>query len=237
MNYKQIKPKKIYEEVAEAILESIKEGAIKPGEKLNSVQQLSEDFNVGRSAIREALSALRAMGMIEMRQGEGTYVKKFDPNSIGGSLLSAVLMDREAIAHLLEVRKILEAGIAASAARNRTDEDLSKLKEILLEMKDTIGNEELGEKSDFNFHMGIAGASHNPMLMGLMNNVSEMMLNTMRETRRIWLYSKQTTSKRLYQEHVKIFEAISNKDEGLAQELMMNHLVKVEEVLMKYLKK
>ncbi|MTH53392.1 FCD domain-containing protein [Bacillus mangrovi] len=237
MTYKQIKPKKIYEEVAEAILDTIKKGEIKPGEKLNSVQQLAEDFHVGRSAIREALSALRAMGIIEMRQGEGTYVKEFDPHSISGSLFSSILMNRESIAHLLEVRKILEAGIAASAAKNRTEEDIEELNRILLEMKGTIGNEELGEKADFDFHMAIARASRNPMLMGLMNNVSEMMLNTMRETRRIWLYSKQTTSKRLYQEHVKIFEAISAKDEAKAQELMMNHLANVEEVLMKYLKK
>ena len=62
------KTKKIYEEVAEAIYEMIRTGQLKPGDKLDSVQQLAENFNVGRSAIREALSALKAMGLIEMRQ-------------------------------------------------------------------------------------------------------------------------------------------------------------------------
>lgn len=68
--YKQIKPKKIYEEVAEAILHMIQTGQLKPGDKLDSVQQLAENFQVGRAAIREALTALRAMGLIEMKQGK-----------------------------------------------------------------------------------------------------------------------------------------------------------------------
>ena len=82
MKYKKIKPKKIYEEVAEAIYEMIRSGQVKPGEKLDSVQQLAENFQVGRSAIREALTSLRAMGLVEMKQGEGTYVNEFETNQI-----------------------------------------------------------------------------------------------------------------------------------------------------------
>ena len=76
MEYKSIRPKKIYEEISDLILSMIREGTLKPGDKLLSVHQLAEQFGVGRSAVREALSAVRAMGLIEMRQGEGTYVKK-----------------------------------------------------------------------------------------------------------------------------------------------------------------
>lgn len=71
MKYKQIKTKKIYEEVAEALLESIKSGELEPGDKLDSVQALADSFQVSRSAVREALSALKAMGMVEMKQGKG----------------------------------------------------------------------------------------------------------------------------------------------------------------------
>lgn len=62
---------KIYEEVAEALLESIKSGELEPGDKLDSVQALADSFQVSRSAVREALSALKAMGMVEMKQGKG----------------------------------------------------------------------------------------------------------------------------------------------------------------------
>lgn len=81
MKYKQIKTKKIYEEIADALIESIRTGELLPGEKLDSVQALSENFQVSRSAVREALSALKAIGLIEMKQGEGTYVKQFDPEA------------------------------------------------------------------------------------------------------------------------------------------------------------
>ncbi|MDQ0243826.1 GntR family transcriptional repressor for pyruvate dehydrogenase complex [Bacillus fengqiuensis] len=235
MTYRQIKPKKIYEEVAEALLSMIKGGQLKPGDKLDSVQQLAENFQVGRSAIREALSALRAMGLVEMKQGEGTYVRQFDADFISLPVTAAVLMKKEDISHLLEVRKVLEVGTVGAAAEKRTMDDLQKMKEALDHMKEAAGNEELGEKADFNFHMAIAMASQNPLLVNLMNNVSEMMLETMRETRRLWLYSKQTSSERMYQEHMQIYEAIAEQNASKAQELMLNHLTAVEQVLMKYI--
>ncbi|MGO4886689.1 FadR/GntR family transcriptional regulator [Anaerobacillus sp. MEB173] len=235
MEYKKIRTKKIYEEVTESLIGMIKQGDFRPGDKLDSVQQLAENFQVGRSAIREALSALRAMGLVEMRQGEGTYIKEFDPQLLTLPVNAAFLMKLEDVRNLLEVRKILEVGAADTAARMRTDEDLESIEKTLNEMKKVAGNEELGEKADFEFHMAIAKASQNTLLMSLMNNVSEMMVITMRETRRLWLYSEQTTSERLYQEHKLIFEAVKKQDGPLAQQLMLDHLVEVEKVLMKYL--
>ena len=118
MKYKQIKPKKIYEEVADALLELIRSGELKPGDKLDSVQQLAESFSVGRSAIREALTSLRALGLIEMRQGEGTYVNEFSSEDLAFPLQSAILMNQQDVDHLLDVRKILEVGAVANAALN-----------------------------------------------------------------------------------------------------------------------
>lgn len=237
MKYKRIKPKKIYEEVTETILTMIKEGQIKPGEKLVSVEQLAENFQVGRSAIREALSALQAMGLVEMRQGEGTFVRQFDASLISLSLRSAVLMDKQDIQHLLEVRKILEAGAVIAAAEKRTEADLQKMKNVLLSMKDPHSEQdEWGENADLAFHLAIAGASHNPLLINLMRNVSEWMIETMRETRRVWMHSDQTTADQLYEEHQQIYDAIKIKDGNRAQQYLLQHLHHVEQVLKDYLK-
>jgi len=234
MQYKQIKPRKIYEEVAEAILDMIKKGDIKPGEKLDSVQQLAENFQVGRAAIREALSALRAMGLVEMKQGEGTFVKEFDPMTFTLPLSTAALMSMKDLEHLLEVRKILEVGAAFAAANKRTEQDINAMQFALNEMKSNLENEELGEKADWLFHIAVAAASQNPILISLMNNVSGMMVEAMRETRKIWLYSQQTTAERLYKEHEEIFYAIKEKDPNKAQNLMLKHITNVENVLRKY---
>ncbi|QOR66625.1 FadR family transcriptional regulator [Cytobacillus suaedae] len=236
MDYKRIKPKKIYEEVADAILLKIKEGEIQPGDKLSSVEQLAEKFQVGRSAIREALSALRAMGILDIRQGEGTYVKEFDSSMLSLPFSTAVLMRPDDLSHLLEIRKILEAGAAYAAAERRTDADLEKMKSALDRMQEGIGNEELGEKADFDFHIAIATASQNPLLVSLMNSVSEIMVETMKETRRLWLFGKQVTVEKLYKDHLGIFEAIKDQNTELAQQRILDHLNSVEDVLKKFIK-
>lgn len=234
MNYKKIKPKKIYEEVAEAIYEMIRSGQIKPGDKLDSVQQLAENFQVGRSAMREALTSLRALGLVDMKHGEGTYVKEFETDQISFPLSTAILMNKDDIVHLLEVRKIIEIGSAAAAANKRTSQHLASMERALEEMKGANGDEELGEKADLHFHLALAEASQNPLLMNLMNQVSGLMGEIMKETRRVWLFSKQTSLERLYDEHLAIYEAVKDKNEERARNFMLVHLENVDAILQKY---
>jgi GntR family transcriptional regulator, transcriptional repressor for pyruvate dehydrogenase complex len=234
LEYKQIKPKKIYEEVTEALHDMIRTGQLPPRSKLESVQQLAENFQVSRSAIREALSALKAMGLVEMKQGEGTYIKEFDAKQMTFPLSTAVLMDKKDVAHLLEVRKIIETGTAALAAKNRREEDLEAMAQALEEMKRVKGDEELGEKADFQFHLAVSAAAGNPLLSTLLGQVSELMIKTMKETRRLWLFSQQTTTENLVIEHAKIYHAILDKNEEKARMAMSEHLENVESLLKKY---
>ncbi|WP_286926858.1 MULTISPECIES: FadR/GntR family transcriptional regulator [Lysinibacillus] len=234
MELRKIKPKKIYEEVSEILYEKIRAGVLKPGDRLDSVEQLAEQLQVSRSAIREALSALKAMGLIEIKQGSGTFVKSIQPSQLDFPLSTAILTNKQDVAHLLEVRKIIEVGAAASAAIHRTDEDIQAMIQILDEMKRVQGDGELGEKVDFQFHAAISKASQNPMLATILDQVSGLMIETMKETRRIWLYSKKTTSEQLYDEHMQIFLAIKQQNEELAKHAMASHLSNVEKVLMQY---
>ncbi|GHH99171.1 FadR/GntR family transcriptional regulator [Neobacillus kokaensis] len=234
MIYKKIKPKKIYEEVTEEIHEMIRNGVFKPGEKLGSVHHLAENFQVGKAAIREALSALQAMGLVEMKQGEGTYIKEFDTNRLLFPLSTAILMNKNDIIHLLEVRKILEFGSVLAAANKRSEDDLLTIFSALEQMKKPLGIEKLGE-ADLCFHLSIAEASKNPILIQLMKEVAELMIETMKETRRIWVFSNKTTTEKLYLEHADIYHAILAKDSEKAQRCMMSHLEDVEKIIIKYL--
>ena len=209
----------------------IKNGTLKPGDKLLPVHQLAEQFQVGRSAVREALSALRAMGLIEMKQGEGTYVRNFDSSSLTKSLNNKLLMKKEDILNLLEVRKVLEVGAVRAAAAKRTEANLQNMKQWLDEMAKSIGDEKAGEKADFHFHMGIAESSHNNILLELMNHVSEMIAETIGESRRIILYGEQTTSERLLEEHQSIYDAVLGRSVELAQQAMLDHLTNVEHIV------
>ncbi|KOP80409.1 transcriptional regulator [Lysinibacillus sp. FJAT-14745] len=234
MELRKIKQKKIYEEVSEILYEKIRAGELKPGDRLDSVEQLAEQLQVSRSAIREALSALKAMGLIDIKQGSGTFVKSNQANPLDFPLSTAILTNKQDISHLLEVRKVIEVGAAASAAIHRTEEDIQSMMQILDEMKRVQGDGELGEKVDFQFHAAISTASQNPLLATILDQVSGLMIETMKETRRIWLYSKKTTSEKLYDEHLQIFLAIKQQNEELAKHAMASHLSNVEKVLMQY---
>ncbi|CEG34025.1 MULTISPECIES: FadR/GntR family transcriptional regulator [Peribacillus] len=237
MVYKKIKPKKIYEEVSDELYEMIRSGSLKPGEQLDSIQQLAENFQVGRPAIREALSALSSMGLIEIKQGEGTFVKTFDPAIMNHPLSAALLMDQDNIKHLLEVRKILESGTAEVAAKKRTEENLIELKDMLFNMDKVSDDEELSDKADISFHVAVANASQNELLITLMNHVSELMTEKMRDIRRVALYSEEMTLKQLYQQHVRIYDAIVAQDEDGARSAMLFHLQSVEESLDRVIQK
>ncbi|TKH03248.1 FadR family transcriptional regulator [Peribacillus simplex] len=237
MVYKKIKPKKIYEEVSDELYEMIRSGSLKPGEQLDSIQQLAENFQVGRPAIREALSALSSMGLIEIKQGEGTFVKTFDPAIMNHPLSAALLMDQDNIKHLLEVRKILESGTAEVAAKKRTEENLIELKDRLFDMERVSEDEELSDKADIAFHVAVANASQNELLITLMNHVSELMTEKMRDIRRVALYSEEMTLKQLYQQHVRIYDAILAQDEDGARSAMLFHLQSVEESLERVIQK
>ncbi|SOB99069.1 GntR family transcriptional regulator [Ureibacillus xyleni] len=234
MKFTKVKTKKKYEEVCEILHEKIRAGELKPGDRLDSVDYLAEQLQVSRSAVREALSALKAMGLIEIKQGSGTFVKEFPQQKLDFPLSTSILAHKENVPHLLELRKIIEVGTVVSAARNRTEEDIKHLKAILERMKTVQGDGELGEKVDFEFHMAIADASHNPLIPNLLDQVSGLTIDLMRETRRIWLFSKQTTSEQLYDEHMQIFLAIKQQNPELAELAMSSHLSNVEKILMQY---
>ncbi|EKF34153.1 FadR/GntR family transcriptional regulator [Bacillus xiamenensis] len=228
MKYKQIKTKKIYEEIADALVESIRTGELLPGEKLDSVQALSENFQVSRSAVREALSALKAIGLIEMKQGEGTYVKQFDPEQLAFCTSPAFLMKQQDIAQLFEVRAIIEAGAVKKAALLRTDEDLHRLRDALEQMKLAEAHQEMGEEADLTFHLALAKATKNGVLETLMSQVSTLLIEKMRETRKAVLFSKKASIRQLYKDHEQIYQAVMAKQPEEAERAMRTHLENVE---------
>jgi len=236
MEYKKIRKKKIYEEVADSLIEMIKTKQLNPGDKLDSVEKLATHFDVGRSAIREALSGLRSMGLLEMRQGEGTYVKAFDPSRFTLPVTTAFLMKKNDVKELYELRKILEVGTASLAANVYEKEDLIPIEKALIVMKNAKDNDELAASADTDFHMAIAVATHNQLLINLMSSVSDLLTESIRETRKVLLYS-QGRSEKLYLEHERIFHALKDRDSELARKYMHDHLEGVNQDLFKHIDK
>jgi GntR family transcriptional repressor for pyruvate dehydrogenase complex len=222
--------KKSYEIVADELQKMIEEGLLAPGTRLKTIDQLAEQYGVGKSTIREALSQLKARGLIESRQGAGTYVKS-NATAALHELPPLIVNNKKELMHLLQVRKIVETGCAELAALYHDEEDESNLRHIVNNMAISDDNEEMSRIYDIQFHMAIAKATKNPFLQKMMESVSDVMNKTIRDSRNLWIYSKDGSSKRLYQEHHEIVEAICARDAKKARRLLEKHLTRVEKSL------
>ncbi|WP_159887487.1 FadR/GntR family transcriptional regulator [Paenibacillus puerhi] len=237
MDIQKITTRKIYEVIADQIKEQITSGQLKPGDKLPSTKELSERFQAGRSTVREALSALKAMGLVEIHQGEGSYVRTIDSGDVDLPEWNSLLMSRETILDLIEARQALEIANAGIAAEKRTEHDLRRFEAILERMERHLGDEEEGERSDIEFHLTLAQATHNDILARMIDSISSHMQLAIRETRRLQMYGSRAVSEQLWKEHQAVYEAIRDGNPEAAREEMRRHLFHVERVLVTFLQK
>lgn len=232
MDFQQIRPQKIYEKIAEQIKEMIISGKLQPGEKLPSVNELSEQFQVGRSAVREALSALQAMGLIELKQGEGTFVRHISPSDILGTEYPSYLLEYKQLESMLEVRKIIESSAGELAAIRRDEQDLLNLQDALAKMEENIEANSYGEEPDWLFHYAIVKATKNDLLIYIIETISDSIKRNLKESR-IISYKQEGMAEKLLNEHREIYKAINNRDAMLAKELLHSHLLMIEENIKK----
>lgn len=233
MELKPIKTRRIYEEIVEQIRELVTRGDLKPGDRLPSERDLVERLKVSRASIREALSALEMMGLLEVRSGEGTYVRKLRSESVVAPLAWMLTMEKGTVLELLEVRKILEVQAVGIAAENADESDLKELSEAIEDMRNDLKNLSLnGEQADLRFHYAITRATKNKILIRLMDTISDLMQH-MLKTSRSKLYEGKYTPSLLFQEHIGIYEAVKRKDSKKARDLMLMHLKGVEEEILK----
>lgn len=230
MSSNPFKPQRGSELIMEHLKQQILSGEYPPGSRLPTVVELSASFQVGRSTIREALSALKAIGYINIRHGGGTFVNQTLPAEEDNNSIS-FSVPMESLREVIEVRKYIETGCASLAALRRTPSDLEAISATLDLMQRALGDEAESEKADVQFHLQIARASHNTLLIDLMESLNERLQENMRESRRLWFYSERAAAERLLKEHRLIFEAIQAQNEALAAQTMMQHLTKVESVM------
>ncbi|WP_053377008.1 FadR/GntR family transcriptional regulator [Paenibacillus sp. FJAT-27812] len=224
-----------YEAITEQVKQLIVEGKLKVGDKLPSTKQMSEQFGVGRSTTREALSALKAMGLIDIRQGGGCRVIRNAPMDMELPELTSLRLNRETVLELLEAREALEVSGAAIAAAKRTDEDVKLLRDLIDEMERTVGDETEGERLDLKFHLTLAKATHNSIMVRLFESIMNYIETAIHDIRRVELYASTAVAERLYKEHLAIFEAIEQQNSEQAAERMKQHLQHIESIVLKHL--
>ena len=164
-----IQKKSLADMVAEQLKQQIVEGVYTIGDKLPTEPELMKTFKVGRSSIREAVKLLVNMGVVQVRQGSGTFVAEASDDNRGSINMS--IADRT---ELDEVRKILDIAIVEKAVARRTEKDIERMQSSLEARKANAKNGLLKEciEADLNFHIAIADATYNRILADIYRSAS-----------------------------------------------------------------
>lgn len=229
MEVTKLSTKKVSERVAEQMEQWVLSGSVGPGDKLPSVRELCDMFQVGRSAVRDAITTLKGKGVVEVRQGEGTFICYVHTAKIFENLL---FLNGTDIDNLYSVRKILEISTAEMAALHHQDRDIEKMKKAIYEMEK---NDQTNSwEADFTFHIAIAEATQNKVIVQLMQTISTIMKKALIGCHKV-ISSDSNLSKTIFDQHVLIYKAIKAGLPQKARENMLVHLTYVEELLQKSL--
>lgn len=206
-------------QVARLLLDYLLAGNISPGARLPSERRLAEELGIGRSVVREALKSLGLLGLIEVRQGDGTYVKQLESELLPKVIEWGLLLGERRTLDLVEARQHLEVITAQLAAARRDEPDLVALREALQGMQAAEGDIETFVSYDVAFHLRVAEAAGNTVLSAVLINIQSLL--------RVWItrvISDAGQSTPSYLEHVPVYDAIVNRDPAAAGAAMQAHL-------------
>lgn len=219
---KPIRPKRIPDQVFEQLRELIFRGQLKPGEQLMPERELASALAVSRTSLREAINKLVVLGLLEQKQGQGTFV--CSPEARNRNPLAAAMESQGAsIEDVLEVRVGIECNAAALAARRALELDVNGLRESLEEMRVEVAAGRLGTEADVSFHMAIAYATKNPVQVYIMRSCYDFLFYGI-EKSLYHLYDDPKRIEAILSQHTRIFEAIRDRDPARAYRAMHDHI-------------
>lgn len=224
---KKVKRIPISQGVTEQLIDLILSGELPAGEKLPPEKKLMDNFGIGRSSLREAIKAIEALGLVEVRVPEGTFVSE----NLGDfftkhlALMSKIGFDN--ISELIEARLTIETQVAVLAAKKATKEDIKELTTCLKEMENATSDSEF-QKWDLNFHKTLAEMSRNSFLIQVMKILHEITS--------IWIKKVIALDKikeNAIKQHKEVLTSIKNNDEKATFNAINHHLNYVSDSLIK----
>lgn len=223
--YKIVRSSRLYEQIVQQVEDSILKGALKPGDQLPPERELAQQFGVSRTAVREAVKALREKGLVEAYPGRGTFVTEGTSQAVRESLDRMIKIGQpEGSPFLAEVRCILEPEIAGLAATRASEEDLTTMREAVEVMDNAMRDPDAYIEADLDFHLALAEAADNPIILSLIDSI----VGLLRE-QRMKIFQVEGGPERGQYHHKRILKAIEERDTEGAREAMKAHLQQVRE--------
>lgn len=225
MPIEAISSKRLYRQIADQLAELVRKGEFKPGDRLPSERDLSQQFNVSRASVREALIALEIDGLVDVRVGLGVFV-----NAAPAANSQTAALGEPGPFEVLSARYLIEGETAALAARDGSAKDHARIRETLQLMTDEIGSTGVGLNADALFHLRIAEASGNSALVHLVHQLWNFRYSAMFRKLDEHFDSPQRHHEAI-EEHRKLVEAIEARDAERARAAMVAHLDTVRAAL------
>jgi len=221
--YRAVKTSRLYELIVQQVEESILKGQLKPGDQLPAERDLAQRFGVSRTAVREAVKALREKGLVEAYSGRGTFVTDGTSHAIRQSLdLLIRINQQEGWTHLAELRYILEPEIAALATPRIEEQLLTTMREAVAAMDRSLHDPDAYVEADLDFHLALAEAAGNPLVLSLLDSI----VGLLRE-QRSRIFNVDGGPERGQFHHKRILAAVEARNADAAREAMRAHLQQV----------
>ena len=224
--FEPIQNKRIYQHVVEQIQLQIFNGELKKGDKLPSERDLTDQFNVSRASVREAIRALEVTGLIDTRQGEGNFISGSIEKSLLEPLTAMFHLNEGTPRDLLELRSVIEVRACELAAKRINDAQATELRKIIDDMSSAHLEAHKAEL-DKKLHYYITEITGNVMMISLLSIIAAMMESFI-QTNRQKILENPNNSAMLMESHEDIVEAIISKDSVKAGKAMKSHMKMVE---------
>lgn len=225
--YTPIQTVRVFEQIAEQIEKRILSGELRSGDRLPTERDLAEQFQVSRTAVREAMKILAQKGLVDMRPGRGTMVIDGAHQAMQHSINLAMKLKLGEVGgsnNLVEVREILETEIAALAAARATEKEIAIMRGAVKVMDESLNDADTFITADNTFHEALAQGTQNTLILILVNSI----VNLLSEQRK-QIFEVEGGPQRGQLHHKKILESIIRRDPQAAREAMRAHLRQVRQ--------
>ena len=213
---------RLYEQVAQQILEWVRENDLHVGDRLPPERELATRLGVSRATVSQALVAMEVVGVVAVRHGDGAVLVESSGTS---KVVDALRRHAQQLPDIIEAREALESKLAALAAVRRTDDDLARIDAALEVMAKDIAAGGRAVEGDELFHAAVTTAGHSALLQRLMGEISELVKET-----RIESLSQPERPRESLEGHRRIAAAIRERDAAAATEAMRDHVERVSDV-------
>jgi GntR family transcriptional repressor for pyruvate dehydrogenase complex len=225
-NLQPVKKTKFHEQIVEQVEALIKKGGLKHGDQLPAERDLANIFKVSRHSVREAIRVLEQKRVLKSRPGSGTFVILEDESSVIDSLVNAILREKSTLAEIFQFRELIEPQIAGLAARNATQKDIAVLENLLEQQQKAPENRKASKELDEKFHLALARATGNSVLLQVVELFSHILLQSRHED-----FQSPHRNKLSVIGHKTIFNAIKDGDSKAANKLMAGHLQTIRKLV------